>query len=160
MVVVGTSGNAGTSLLEALAREDAVESILGLCRRRPEARIPKTTWAEADIERDALESHFRAADAVVHLAWRIQPSRDLASLRRTNVDGIAVNRWMIRRARGMPSSTSTTRARRAPFRTRSGGSKPSSLRGENPGCGTQDRPRAREGREAPSLSVSRPSLWA
>jgi UDP-glucose 4-epimerase len=89
VVVVGASGNAGTSLLEALAGEEAVESVLGLCRRRPAARFPKTTWAEADIERDALVPHFRGADAVVHLAWRIQPSRDLESLRRTNVDGSA-----------------------------------------------------------------------
>jgi UDP-glucose 4-epimerase len=87
VVVVGASGNAGTSLLEALAREDVVESVLGLCRRRPEARFPKTTWVEAAVETDPIEQHFRGADAVVHLAWRIQPSRDLASLRRTNVDG-------------------------------------------------------------------------
>jgi UDP-glucose 4-epimerase len=87
VVVVGASGNAGTSLLEALAGEEAVESVLGLCRRRPAARFQKTTWVEANIEREALEPHFRGADAVVHLAWRIQPSRDLESLRRTNVDG-------------------------------------------------------------------------
>jgi UDP-glucose 4-epimerase len=89
VVVVGASGNAGTSLLEALARDDTVESVLGICRRRPAVRFPKTTWVEADIESDRLEPHFRAADAVVHLAWRIQPSRDLESLRRTNVDGSA-----------------------------------------------------------------------
>jgi UDP-glucose 4-epimerase len=89
IVVVGASGNAGTSLLEALAGEEKVESVLGLCRRRPAARFPKTIWAEADIESDELEPHFRGADAVVHLAWRIQPSRDLASLRQTNVDGSA-----------------------------------------------------------------------
>jgi UDP-glucose 4-epimerase len=89
VVVVGASGNAGTSLLEALARDDAVESVLGICRRGPAVRFPKTTWVEADIESDRLEPHFRAADAVVHLAWRIQPSRDLESLRRTNVDGSA-----------------------------------------------------------------------
>jgi UDP-glucose 4-epimerase len=89
VVVLGASGNAGTSLLEALTGEEAVESVIGLCRRRPKARFPKTTWVEADIESDALEPHFRAADAVVHLAWRIQPSHDLASLRRTNVDGSA-----------------------------------------------------------------------
>jgi UDP-glucose 4-epimerase len=89
VVVVGASGNAGTSLLEVLASEDAVESVLGVCRRRPEARFAKTTWIEADIERDALGPHFRRANAVVHLAWRIQPSRDLSSLRQTNVDGSA-----------------------------------------------------------------------
>jgi UDP-glucose 4-epimerase len=87
IVIVGASGNIGTSLLDALAAEDAVESVLGLCRRRPRAEFPKTEWAEADIETDDLEAHFWGADAVVHLAWRIQPSHDLPSLRRTNVLG-------------------------------------------------------------------------
>jgi UDP-glucose 4-epimerase len=89
IVIVGASGNVGTSLIEALANEGAIESVLGLCRRRPRAEFEKTEWAEADIERDDLEMHFRGADAVVHLAWRIQPSHDLNSLRRTNVDGSA-----------------------------------------------------------------------
>jgi len=41
----------------------------------------------ADVSRDELEPHFRGADAVVHLAWLIQPSRDLATLTATNVEG-------------------------------------------------------------------------
>jgi UDP-glucose 4-epimerase len=89
VVVVGASGNVGTSLLQALARDDSIESVIGLCRRRPDAEFPKTEWAEVDIERDDLEPDFRGADAVVHLAWRIQPSRDLHALRRTNVGGSA-----------------------------------------------------------------------
>jgi UDP-glucose 4-epimerase len=87
VVIVGASGNVGTSLLEAIAADDAVESVLGLARRLPRAEFPKTEWREANIEIDDVEAHFRGADAVVHLAWRIQPSRDLPSLRRTNVDG-------------------------------------------------------------------------
>ena len=89
VVVVGATGNAGTSLLRALAEEPQVESVLGLARRRPEMRATKTTFAEADVTRSNLVAHFEGADAVVHLAWLIQPSRDLATLRRTNVDGSA-----------------------------------------------------------------------
>ncbi|HEX2044263.1 MAG TPA: NAD-dependent epimerase/dehydratase family protein [Gaiellaceae bacterium] len=87
VVVVGASGNAGTSLLQALAGAGNVESVVGIARRRPDAVFAKTTWVEADVERDDLVQHFRGADAVVHLAWRIQPSHDLASLWRTNVEG-------------------------------------------------------------------------
>jgi UDP-glucose 4-epimerase len=87
IVVVGASGNIGTSLLAALAGEPEVESILGLARRRPAERFPKTDWLQADIRHSDLETHFRGADAVVHLAWAIQPSRDLSALRRTNVLG-------------------------------------------------------------------------
>lgn len=87
VVVVGASGNVGTSLLQALADEPAVDSILGLARRRPRAEFAKTTWATADVTSDDLSRHFRGADAVVHLAWAIQPSRDDAELRRVNVHG-------------------------------------------------------------------------
>jgi UDP-glucose 4-epimerase len=87
VVVVGASGNVGTSLLRALAADGEVEEILGLARRRPVHNFPKTEWHAADVGRDDLVSFFRGADCVVHLAWAIQPSHDLAALRRTNVDG-------------------------------------------------------------------------
>ena len=87
VVVVGATGNVGTSLVPALARDPRVDSILGLARRRPRLDVPKTEWAEADIVRDDLVAHFRGADCVVHLAWTIQPSHDLDALRRVNVDG-------------------------------------------------------------------------
>ena len=87
VVVVGASGNAGTSVLSALANEPAVDSVLGVARRAPSLSLPKVEWTRADVTRDVLEPLFRGADAVVHLAWLIQPSRDGEALRATNVDG-------------------------------------------------------------------------
>jgi UDP-glucose 4-epimerase len=87
VVVVGATGNVGTSVLEALADEPRVESVLGLARRLPQLEAPKVEWARADVTRDELAPHFRGADCVVHLAWKIQPSRNGAALRATNVDG-------------------------------------------------------------------------
>jgi UDP-glucose 4-epimerase len=87
VVVVGATGNVGTSLLPALAEDAAVDSVLGVARRLPQTSYPKTEWASADVTRDDLRPHFRGADAVVHLAWAIQPSRDLGALWRTNVEG-------------------------------------------------------------------------
>jgi nucleoside-diphosphate-sugar epimerase len=89
VVVIGASGNVGTSLLATLADEPSVESVLGVVRRLPEADFPKTKWASADIVSADLVPLFHGADAVVHLAWQIQPSRDLAHLRHVNVDGSA-----------------------------------------------------------------------
>jgi UDP-glucose 4-epimerase len=89
VVVVGASGNAGTSLLHALADEAAVDSVVGIARRLPGLSFPKTEWREADISRSDLRRHFEGADAVVHLAWLIQPGRDEAVTRATNVDGSA-----------------------------------------------------------------------
>jgi UDP-glucose 4-epimerase len=90
IVVFGATGNVGTSLLGALERDESVDSVLGVARRLPAARVDgKAEWARADITTDELAPLVRGADAVVHLAWAIQPSRDLAKLRRTNVDGSA-----------------------------------------------------------------------
>jgi nucleoside-diphosphate-sugar epimerase len=87
VVVTGASGNVGTSVLSALAGEEAVTSVLGLARRRPGMAVAKTTWAAADVVHDDLAGHFRGADAVVHLAWLIQPSHDPLAMWRTNVVG-------------------------------------------------------------------------
>jgi nucleoside-diphosphate-sugar epimerase len=87
VVVVGATGNVGTSVLDALAEEARVESVLGLARRLPQVELPKVEWAQADVTRDDLVPHFRGADCVVHLAWKIQPSRDAGALRAANVDG-------------------------------------------------------------------------
>jgi nucleoside-diphosphate-sugar epimerase len=87
IVVTGASGNVGTSVLAALAGDDAVDSVLGIARRRPQLAAPKTTWLEADVSRDDLTPHLKGADAVIHLAWLIQPSRDESITRATNVDG-------------------------------------------------------------------------
>ncbi len=87
VVVVGASGNVGTSVLEALGGEPAVEEVFGLARRLPELALPKVQWSRADITVDDLERHFRGADVVVHLAWAIQPSRDERALERINLIG-------------------------------------------------------------------------
>jgi UDP-glucose 4-epimerase len=87
VVVTGATGNVGTSLLRALGQDPAVEEIVGLARRRPELSLPRTRWATADVAQDDLRAHFAGADAVVHLAWLIQPSRDRATTHAVNVGG-------------------------------------------------------------------------
>jgi UDP-glucose 4-epimerase len=87
VVVTGASGNVGTSVLEALEREPQVKKVVGLARRLPEASYPKVDWVAADVTEDDLVPVFAGADAVVHLAWAIQPSRDEAVTERINVEG-------------------------------------------------------------------------
>lgn len=87
VVVTGATGNVGTSLVEALSAEPRVSQIVGLARREPRWRMPKTSWVTADVSSSELEPLFRGADAVVHLAWLIQPSRDQRLLHAVNVDG-------------------------------------------------------------------------
>src|SRR5205809_2574746 len=87
IVIVGASGNVGFALARRLAPEPGVE-LVGVARRVPRAgAVPIAEWRACDIARDDLEEVFRGADAVVHLAWEIQPSHDLPQLIRTNITG-------------------------------------------------------------------------
>jgi UDP-glucose 4-epimerase len=87
VVVVGATGNVGTSLLESLRSETEVEEIVALARRVPTSQFPRTTFVSADIAHTDLVPLFRGADAVVHLAWLIQPGRDESITGAVNVDG-------------------------------------------------------------------------
>jgi UDP-glucose 4-epimerase len=87
VVVFGATGNAGTSVLEALSAEREVTEIVGVARRTPGRSYPRTTFAPADIASSELLPLVRGADAVIHLAWLIQPGRDEHVTRSTNVIG-------------------------------------------------------------------------
>lgn len=99
VLVTGATGNVGTALLRRLAREGV--SVSGVARRTP-AQHPEAErspaapvrWHGIDLAASwaagALREAMEGADAVVHLAWRIQPSRssaDRAAMRAVNVEG-------------------------------------------------------------------------
>ena len=63
--------------MRALGSDERIEEIVGVARRRPrDLQLPRTVWRQADVAQDDLAPHLAGADAVVHLAWLIQPSRD------------------------------------------------------------------------------------
>lgn len=98
VAVIGATGNVGTEVLSALGRRPEVTSVLGIARR-----LPKTSsqpyagaeWAAVDIgaattaqeATEQLVDVLRGADAVIHLAWLIQPNNHRELLRRVNVEG-------------------------------------------------------------------------
>ncbi|MEU4741890.1 NAD-dependent epimerase/dehydratase family protein [Actinosynnema sp. NPDC023658] len=88
VVVTGASGNVGTALRRVLA--DAGATVVGVARRVP----PNSPdWVSCDIGAPAAEvtlsRAFAGADAVVHLAWAIQPPSGEPDMRRTNLTGSA-----------------------------------------------------------------------
>ena len=98
VAVIGATGNVGTAVLSALHRRPEVTSVLGIARRLPETSaqpyrgaewavvdIGAATTAEESIEQ--LAGALRGADAVIHLAWLIQPNTHRDLLRRVNVEG-------------------------------------------------------------------------
>jgi UDP-glucose 4-epimerase len=94
VVVVGASGNVGTAVLRRLVDESAVDGVVGVARRPPNgagAPYDLVSWVSADVAapnaRERLAGAMAGADAVVSLAWRLQPSWDGTALERVNVGG-------------------------------------------------------------------------
>lgn len=87
VVVIGATGNVGTSVLRALSADPGVDEIVALARRHPSRDLEGAEFIRADITEDDLAATFAGADAVVHLAWLIQPGRDEALTQRVNVAG-------------------------------------------------------------------------
>jgi UDP-glucose 4-epimerase len=92
VAITGASGNVGTALLRALAGA-GVGQVRGLARRRPpdvapydEVRWYLTDLGEQDSE-EVLAEFLDGVDAVVHLAWALQPGREPERLREVNVEG-------------------------------------------------------------------------
>lgn len=87
VVITGATGNVGTSLIRQLVAHPRRYEIVGLARRIPEKPSRQVEYFSVDVGVDSLEEHFRGADAIVHLAWQLHPSRDARQLERSNVHG-------------------------------------------------------------------------
>ena len=94
VAVTGASGNVGTALLRRLATTRPDWAVTGVCRRPPgpgDLAYDRVRWVSLDLAEPAGEGPLAAAldgvDAVVHLAWLIQPGRDKGLLERTNIVG-------------------------------------------------------------------------
>jgi UDP-glucose 4-epimerase len=94
VAVTGATGNVGTALLRRLADPGSgVAEVRGLARRQPPSTAPydRVRWHLADLGSSTGETLLPAfldgADAVVHLAWALQPGREPERLRQVNVEG-------------------------------------------------------------------------
>ena len=98
IAIVGATGNHGTAALRALHDAPEVTGLVGIARRLPEQDHPPyegVEWHSIDIagattREDAvaaLTGAFTGVDAVIHLAWLIQPNDRRELLRRVNVEG-------------------------------------------------------------------------
>jgi nucleoside-diphosphate-sugar epimerase len=94
VAVTGASGNVGTALLRRLtAPGSGVAEVRGLARRQPPDIAPydRVQWHLADLgeqqSEEVLAGLVDGVDAVVHLAWALQPGRRPERLHRVNVEG-------------------------------------------------------------------------
>lgn len=94
LAITGATGNVGTALLRRVRTEPDID-VVGLARRPPLPGAGEpyegVEWHAVDLgdraAQDSLTRWLAGVDAVVHLAWQIQPSHRRARLRRTNVAG-------------------------------------------------------------------------
>ena len=81
----------GTALLAALEHEDVEVDAVARRPAAPAEPYGQVRWHAIDIGTPAsaadLDALLSGADAVVQLAWLIQPNHDRGALRQTNVDG-------------------------------------------------------------------------
>lgn len=87
IVVIGATGNIGTSTLRAFARDAAMPEVIAVARRPAQISVLRTTFVQADITQHDLVPILRGADAVIHLAWLLQPARERERLHDVNVEG-------------------------------------------------------------------------
>ncbi len=87
--MTGATGNVGSAVVRALAAAPQVDHTVGLARRHGGAApTDRLTYVAADVrDREAIARAMDGIDAVIHLAWAIQPSRDRRHTEDVNVVG-------------------------------------------------------------------------
>ncbi|HSJ46332.1 MAG TPA: NAD-dependent epimerase/dehydratase family protein [Euzebyales bacterium] len=89
VVVIGGTGNVGLALTRALTAEPRVHDVTVVARRHAKALPAGARMVVADVTGADLRPIVAGADAAVHLAWLIQPSRSLDIQWAVNVAGAA-----------------------------------------------------------------------
>lgn len=90
IVVIGATGNLGSATVRELTAhgEHRVRAVARRPPDRPDTDVgTSVTWHAADVATDDLVPLLRGADAVVHLAWKFQPTHDPGETWETNVVG-------------------------------------------------------------------------
>lgn len=89
ILITGSSGYGGTALVRRLDAASDVEEIIGWDRLPPREMPAKLRFERADVAESALRYRMRALapDALVHLAFVVDPLHDRTAMFRTNVVG-------------------------------------------------------------------------
>lgn len=88
VLITGAAGYIGARLVDALARWDQVERVIGV-DLRPISTTHRNVRAHVQSVADSLDALFKEErpDVVVHLAYLLNPGRNREAARRVNVGG-------------------------------------------------------------------------
>ncbi|GIW73146.1 MAG: NAD-dependent epimerase [Planctomycetota bacterium] len=90
VLITGGSGYIGSRLLEVLVQEPELEEAIVLDIRPPRAMLPKVRFVKRSVTEDLTDltaDRGRPVDAVLHLAWVLNPLRDAARQRQICIGG-------------------------------------------------------------------------
>ena len=87
VAVTGVAGYVGSRLVRSLCADDRVGRVLGFDLRAPAFRSDKLVFDTLDIRDRRLASRMRGVDALVHLAFVMDPIRDESEMHEVNVGG-------------------------------------------------------------------------
>ena len=87
VAITGASGLVGSRLLPLLDADPAIDRVVALDVREPDARRSKVEFHRVDIAGTELRPLLEGVDVVVHLAGVVDPIADEALMARVNVEG-------------------------------------------------------------------------
>ena len=87
VAITGAAGYLGGRLARELCNDPRIERVLGYDVQTPTFKHPKFVFDEIDVRNPALEARFSGIDALVHLAFIMDPIKDESMMRDVNVHG-------------------------------------------------------------------------
>lgn len=87
VAVTGASGYIATRLVQLLCADDRVERVLGFDVRPSGFQADKYVFDLLDVRSPALQHRLEGVDAVLHLAFIMDPIKDESLMRDVNVNG-------------------------------------------------------------------------
>jgi len=89
VAITGVAGYFGRKIMERLERNDEVEKVVGISRRKYEHSFTKLDYHRMDVRSDKLEELFakNEVDAVVHLAFILNPIHNKKEMRSIDIEG-------------------------------------------------------------------------
>jgi UDP-glucose 4-epimerase len=87
LAVTGASGYIGKRLVQALCDDDRVERVLGFDIVPSSFAHPKLVFDSIDVRDPSLEARLAGIDALVHLAFIMDPIKNASEMREVNVNG-------------------------------------------------------------------------
>ncbi|MDQ3954430.1 MAG: NAD-dependent epimerase/dehydratase family protein [Actinomycetota bacterium] len=87
VAITGASGYVAGKLIESLSNDARIDRVLGFDVRTPSFRHPKFIFDNVDVRNPNLAARFEGVDAIVHLAFIMDPIKDETLMRDVNVNG-------------------------------------------------------------------------